>query len=89
MTKRPLDNLASSIIKSISFLFPVDALKVRQGIFKSWAKAIARVVLPQPGGPYKITDIGWFFSTNLVNKPFSPIMCFCPNISKRDWGLIL
>ena len=56
MTKRPFDNFASSIIKSISFLLPVEALKVRKGIFKSWARAIANVVLPQPEGPTKMMN---------------------------------
>ena len=75
ITNNPLDIFASVMIISISFLFPVEALKVLNGILRSFAKALAIVVLPQPGGPYSIIDRGCFFLMNCFNNFPSPIKC--------------
>ena len=71
----PSHSLASSIIISISFLLPVEALKKRHGILRSLAKAFAIVVFPQPGFPYKIIENGCLFSTIFVKIEFSPTKC--------------
>ena len=85
---KPLDSLASSIIIFISFLFPVEALKKRQGILRSLAKAFAIVVFPQPGFPYKIIENGCFFSTIFVKIESLPTKCCWPITSLKFWGRI-
>ena len=66
----------------------VEALKKYVSIFKLLAKILAIVVLPVPGGPYKINDKGLLFFIIAVNIPFSETKWSCPKTSLNDLGRI-
>ena len=73
--------LASSITISKSFLVLTVAFKKRYLTPKSCTIALAILVLPIPGLPYKIIENNFLFLTKFVSILSLPIKCLWPTIS--------
>ena len=80
--------LASSATTCKSFLESVAALSMRKANLVEPAIALAILVLPVPGGPYKIMEDSILASTiRRIIFP-SPTKCSCPTTSSIVRGRI-
>ncbi|GBC94670.1 hypothetical protein HRbin16_00454 [bacterium HR16] len=79
---------ASSMARRTSATPLVTALYSTKWHFVCAAIIRARVDLPQPGGPQKITEPSWSFSMALRIAVPSPTRCSCPTNSSSVRGRI-